>query len=146
MGRLGLTKIVRSEDGCKGCNACQQSCFAHIEFLSTNTIRDMECNHCLDCVVPCPKPNVLALKGGGWKVPYAAYASLLVAGLFVMIGVSQLSGHWHAKPETASRSSGMRWRSTGTQAAVEGMPGANRRRMIQTTRPSPAMAARVGMK
>jgi Pyruvate/2-oxoacid:ferredoxin oxidoreductase delta subunit len=99
IGKLGLAKIVREDDGCKGCNICQKKCFAHIDFLSTRTISDAECNHCLDCVSFCPKPNVLALRGAGWNLSTPVYASLLVAGLFATIGVSQLSGKWRTKPE-----------------------------------------------
>ncbi len=98
-GKLGLTKVVRNEDGCKGCNICQKKCFAHIDFLSTRTIRDAECNHCLECVTHCPKPNVLSLKGAGWNLSHAVYAGLLIAGLFSMIGVSQVWGKWRTKPE-----------------------------------------------
>jgi len=99
VGKLGLTKVTRTDEGCKGCNICQQKCFAHIEFLTTNTIRDAECNHCLDCVTHCPRPNVLALRGAGWRFSHPAYASVLIVGLFVMVGVSQLSGKWRTKPE-----------------------------------------------
>ncbi len=102
VGKFGLTKIVRADDGCKGCNICQKKCFAHIEFLNTNAIRDAECNHCLDCVTHCPKPNVLTLKGVGLKVSHSMYAVLLVVGLFSVIGVSQLSGKWRTKPPMVS--------------------------------------------
>ncbi|MBL0158152.1 MAG: 4Fe-4S binding protein [Bryobacterales bacterium] len=97
-GKLGLTKIVRSDEGCKGCNLCQKKCFAHVDFLGTNTITDAECNHCLDCVVHCPKPNVLSLKGAGWSFSHGAYAALLVAGLVTTVGLSQMWGKWRTQP------------------------------------------------
>ena len=99
LGKVGLTKVMRNDEGCKSCNLCQKSCFAHVEFLSTNVIRDAECNHCLDCVLDCPKPNVLTLRGAGWKLSHPVYASLLVAGLAGMIGVSQAAGRWQTKPQ-----------------------------------------------
>ncbi|MBN9661030.1 MAG: 4Fe-4S binding protein [Acidobacteria bacterium] len=98
IGKVGLTRIARTDDGCKGCNVCQKSCFAHIEFLSTNKINDAECNHCLECVTSCPKPNVLTLRGGGWKFSHGAYAALLLAGLFTTIGLSQMWGKWRTQP------------------------------------------------
>ena len=101
-GKLGLAKVTRSDEGCKGCNLCQKSCFAHVDFLSTNVIRDAECNHCLDCVIECPKPNVLLLRGARWRFSHPVYASLLVAGFVGMIGVSQATGHWRTKPEMVS--------------------------------------------
>lgn len=102
IGKFGLTKVTRVDDGCKGCNLCQKKCWANIDFLSTRTIGDAECNHCLDCVVHCPKPNVLTLKGARWTFSHPAYASALAAGLAVMIGVSQLSGHWQTRPQTVA--------------------------------------------
>ena len=80
LGKVGLTKVTRTDEGCKGCNICQKKCFAHVDFLSTNTIQDAECNHCLDCVAHCPKPNVLTLRGVGWSFSHARYATLLLVG------------------------------------------------------------------
>ncbi|MGC4051156.1 MAG: 4Fe-4S binding protein [Paludibaculum sp.] len=102
IGKAGLTRIARTDEGCKGCNVCQKSCFAHIEFLSTNTINDAECNHCLECVTHCPKPNVLTLRGAGWKFSHGAYAVVLVTGLFLTIGVSQIWGKWKTKPSAVA--------------------------------------------
>ena len=102
VGKLGLAKVVRSGDGCNGCNVCQKKCWANIDFLSTNTVRDAECNHCLDCVVHCPKPNVLSLKSAKWTFSHSAYATALVGGLALMIGVSQLAGHWQTQPKMVS--------------------------------------------
>lgn len=99
LGKLGITKIQRETDGCKGCNLCQKKCFAHVDFLSTTVIKDAECNHCLDCTVHCPKPNVLSLKGARWRFSHPVYAALLIAGLFAVIGTSKLSGYWRTKPE-----------------------------------------------
>ncbi|MCU0247745.1 MAG: 4Fe-4S binding protein [Bryobacter sp.] len=99
IGKLGITKVVRDETDCKGCNICQKKCFTHVDFLATKTIQDAECNHCLDCTVHCPKPNVLTLKGWRWSFSHSAYAAALVLGLFVFIGVSQATNHWRTKPE-----------------------------------------------
>lgn len=98
-GKLGLTKVTRDEEGCKSCNICQKKCFAHIEFLSTKAVTSAECNHCLECVVECPKPNVLSLRGAGWRFSHPVYATLLVAGLLGFIGASQVWGKWRTLPE-----------------------------------------------
>lgn len=100
--KLGITRIVRHPEECKACNACQRQCFAHVDFLSTTTIRDSDCNHCLDCVTTCPKPNVLVVKGATLRFSHATYAALLVAGLATTIGVSKVSGYWRAKPEAVA--------------------------------------------
>ncbi|MBI4874854.1 MAG: 4Fe-4S binding protein [Acidobacteria bacterium] len=102
LGKAGLTKVQREPDGCKGCNICQKKCHAHVDFLSVTTIRDSECNHCMDCVVDCPKPNVLTVRGPRWKFSHPVYASLLVLGLFALIGASQLAGKWQTRPAAVS--------------------------------------------
>jgi polyferredoxin len=102
LGRFGLAKIRRDAADCKGCNICQKKCPAHVDFLSVTTIRNAECNHCMDCVVHCPKPNVLSLQGARWHFSHAAYGAVLVAGLFAFIGVSQLAGRWQTRPPAVS--------------------------------------------
>ncbi len=102
LGKAGLTKLERDPEDCKGCNICQKKCHAHVDFLSVTTIRDAECNHCMDCVVECPKPNVLAVRGPRWRFSHPVYASLLIGGLFALIGVSQLAGKWQTRPAAVS--------------------------------------------
>jgi len=100
LGKFGLTKVHRDEEDCKGCNVCQKNCYAHVDFLGVNEINDAECNHCMDCVADCPKPNVLSVRATRWRFSQPAYAGLLIAGLFGMIGVSQATNHWRTKPES----------------------------------------------
>lgn len=102
IGRFGLTKIVREPAGCKGCNLCQKKCHAHVDFLAVTEIRSAECNQCMDCVVDCPKPAVLSLKGPRWRFSHAAFGALLITGLGAFVGVSQLAGKWQTKPELVS--------------------------------------------
>jgi hypothetical protein len=102
LAKVGLTKVHRDPVDCKSCNLCQRKCHAHVDFLSTTTIRDAECNHCMDCVVDCPKPNVLTLRGPRWRFSHPVYASMLVAGLFALIGASQVAGKWQTKPDAVS--------------------------------------------
>ena len=99
LSRFGLSKVHRDPTNCKECNVCQKSCPAHIDFISVTTIRDPECNHCMDCVVDCPKPNVLTLKGSRWRFSHPVYASMLVLGLFALIGTTKLAGKWQTSPE-----------------------------------------------
>jgi len=102
LGRLGISKVRRDPADCKGCNICQARCFAHIDILNNTVIHDAECNHCMECVLHCPKPNVL--KVSAWSVPVSArvYGALLVAGMFSLIGVSQVAGMWRTKPQSIS--------------------------------------------
>jgi len=102
IGKVGLTRIQRDPTDCKSCNLCHQKCHAHVEFLSATTIRDAECNHCLDCVVDCPQPNVLTVRGPKLRFSHTLYASMLVAGLFLLIGTSKLAGKWQTRPEVVA--------------------------------------------
>jgi Pyruvate/2-oxoacid:ferredoxin oxidoreductase delta subunit len=102
LGKLGLTKVHRDAGECKRCNLCQKKCHAHIDFLATTTIRDAECNHCMDCVVDCPKPNVLTLRGPKWRFSHPVYAAALVAGLLLFIGASKMAGKWQTRPSVVS--------------------------------------------
>jgi polyferredoxin len=102
LGKIGLTKVSRDGADCRECNLCRKTCFAHIDVVSATTIRDAECNHCLECVAVCPKPNVLSLTGLRWGFSTPMYASALVAGLIAFVGISQASGHWRTKPDQVS--------------------------------------------
>jgi Pyruvate/2-oxoacid:ferredoxin oxidoreductase delta subunit len=99
LGKIGIMRIERDTQDCKECNLCQKKCPAHVEFLPHTVIRSAECNHCLDCVVDCPKPNVLSVRGMKLRFSHATYAVVLLGGFFGLIGISQLSGKWQTKPE-----------------------------------------------
>ena len=102
LSRFGVTRIQRDPNDCKECNVCQRECFAHVDFLKTTSIVDSDCNHCLDCVTTCPKPNVLTVRGASWRFSHASYAALLLLGLATTIGVSKVSGYWRTKPEAVA--------------------------------------------
>ena len=110
LGRAGLTKIQRDPGYRKGCNLCHKKCPAHVDFLSTTTIRDPECNLCMICITDCPKPSVLTVQASGLRLSHSTYASVLVIGLLVLVGTSQLAGKWQTKPAMVrSRTAKERW-------------------------------------
>jgi len=101
-GKVGLTKVQRDAEGCNECNLCQKKCHAHVDFLSATIIRSAECNQCMDCVVDCPKPNVLSIRGPRLRFSHSVYALMLVAGLLLFVGTSQLAGKWQTKAAAPS--------------------------------------------
>ena len=99
LGRFGLTRLQRDPSDCKECNVCQKKCFAQVDFLKRTEVRDVECNHCLDCLEACPRPNVLVLRGLRFRFSHTAYAGALVLGLLGLVGVSKMTAAWRTKPE-----------------------------------------------
>lgn len=97
LGKAALSRIQRDPAGCKNCNLCTGRCHTHVNLLASATIKDPECNYCMDCVIACPKPNVLSLRGAIVSFTHPLYASMLVGGLFLLIGTSKLAGQWETR-------------------------------------------------
>ena len=102
VGKAGLTRVHREDNGCKECNLCEKACHAHVPIVAVETVKSAECNHCLDCVAVCPKPNVMDVRASRWRFSQPAYAAMLVIGLFGLIGVSKATHTWRTKPEAVS--------------------------------------------
>ena len=98
--------MQRDPTDCKRCNICQKKCHAHVNFMAATTIRDVDCNHCLDCVVDCPRPNVLSARGPLWRLSHPVYAAMLVGGLFFLVGTSSIAGKWQTKPKLLALTDG----------------------------------------
>jgi NapH/MauN family ferredoxin-type protein len=62
LSRIGLLKIVRNEDKCTLCNACQKSCPHNLAPQSVVKMRHRDCTLCLECVDACPAKDTLELK------------------------------------------------------------------------------------
>ncbi|MCP5115493.1 MAG: 4Fe-4S binding protein [bacterium] len=99
LGKFGITRVQRDPTDCTDCNLCHKKCHAHVEFLHTTEITSAECDHCLHCVVDCPKPNVLSVRGPKIRFSQPIYASMMIVGLFGMIGVSKATHTWRTKAE-----------------------------------------------
>jgi len=102
LGKAGLTKIQRDPGRCRECDLCRKKCHAYVDFLPATIIRSAECNQCMDCVVDCPRPGVLSVRGPRLRFSHPVYASGLVVGLFVLVGAGQLAGKWQTKPAAVS--------------------------------------------
>jgi hypothetical protein len=73
-----------------------------VDFLGSTAIRSAECNQCMDCVVDCPKPAVLTMRGWQWRFSHPVFATILVVGLLGLVFASQLAGKWQTKAVKAS--------------------------------------------
>lgn len=60
--RLGIMKIVRDENTCTNCGACQRKCPQNLAPQSVTKLRHRDCTLCLECVDACPIDKSLELK------------------------------------------------------------------------------------
>jgi hypothetical protein len=74
--------------------------------MAVTTIRDADCNHCLDCVVDCPRPNVLSARGSFWRLSHPVYAAMLVGGLLILVATSSIAGKWQTAPKALTLTDG----------------------------------------
>lgn len=98
LSKATLSSLRRDPVSCKTCKLCAQNCHAHVNLLADVRIKDPECNYCMECVVACPKPNVLSVRGARVAFSHPLYATMLVGGLFLLIGTSKLAGKWETRP------------------------------------------------
>ena len=66
-GRFGLTRIVRNEENCTQCKACDKACNWGVTISDKKVINSAECSNCLDCLRKCPVPGTMSLRIGGGR-------------------------------------------------------------------------------
>ena len=87
--------VVRDEELCIQCGKCAASCHAFCRPDRVHTVRDTECDGCMDCVKACPVEGCLDARALG-RVRIAPWVwPILVVGLWLAIyGGAKLSGNW----------------------------------------------------
>lgn len=90
-----VIKINRDAESCTNCKLCDKACPMGLKVSSLNTVKDVDCHLCGDCVASCPEKNTLTIgtigkqkdntasrkmTGRLW-IPAAAVVVLAVAGL-----------------------------------------------------------------
>lgn len=60
---LSIFRISRNTDSCTGCKLCDKVCPMAIKVSELNTVKDIDCHLCGDCVVSCPEENTLSIIG-----------------------------------------------------------------------------------
>lgn len=87
--------VRRDAETCIQCGRCTKSCHAFCEPDKRITVRDTECDGCMDCVKVCPVDGCLEAKAFS-RVSVAPWVwPVLVVGLWLAIyGVASLTGNW----------------------------------------------------
>lgn len=94
---LSPLKITRNEDACTHCHKCTKSCPAQLPVEEKMRVRSPECTGCLTCVSNCPSRGALEMSLPARKAVHPlAYAVLVGALFFGLVGAAKLTGNWHS--------------------------------------------------
>ncbi len=96
-GVVSPCTVHRDEETCIHCSRCSKACHAFVDVETSRSVRDTECDGCMDCVKVCPVDGCLEAKAVG-RVSIAPWVwPLLVVGLWLAIyGIANLTGNWHS--------------------------------------------------
>jgi polyferredoxin len=87
--------VHRDAETCIQCGRCSASCHAFCEPDKVTTVRNTECDGCMDCVKACPVHDCLTARAFS-RVRIAPWVwPLLVVGLWLAIyGIAAVTGNW----------------------------------------------------
>ncbi len=97
LGWASAFRIVRDKNTCIDCSKCTKACPVFIEVEKKNTVYNLECLACYDCVGSCPVNGALDMKivGIGKKIHYAIYAGIVVGLFVVFMNTARFTGYWY---------------------------------------------------
>ncbi|MBU0673306.1 MAG: 4Fe-4S binding protein [Proteobacteria bacterium] len=89
-------KIRRDPEVCIDCRRCEKVCPGSIQVAEGQTVYNLECIGCLECLAACPVEDCLSVTAGRRNIP-AFWFPVAIVGLFLFFwGVAKLSGHWQS--------------------------------------------------
>ena len=78
---LPFTRITRNTDTCTDCGRCEKACPMNIKIMEYETVTDIDCHLCSDCVNACKVKNTLTIN----KKPSLKYlAPVMTVVLFLL--------------------------------------------------------------
>ena len=94
-GLVSPCAVHRDAETCISCSACSDTCHAFVDVERAGTVRDTECDGCMDCVKVCPVDDCLDARAlGRFTIPPWVWP-LLVVGLWLGIyAVAKFAGYW----------------------------------------------------
>lgn len=97
------TRIRRDPDLCIDCAKCARACPSRLPVDAKLSIRSAECSACMQCVTVCPSKGALDLKmGRHFTLPAWAVAVAVLTIFLGLVGVAQLTEHWHTEVDDAT--------------------------------------------
>lgn len=80
-----VAKITRNISTCTNCQLCSKKCPQGIDVASLQTVKDVDCNLCGDCLLVCPANNALSINRQPKlkRLPVIATIILVTAGIFL---------------------------------------------------------------
>jgi len=92
---LSPSAVTRDESTCISCGRCAKACHAYCRPDTVRTVRDTECDGCMDCVKACPVEGCLEAKVlGRVRIAPWVWPLLVVAVWLAIYGAAKLSGNW----------------------------------------------------
>lgn len=135
--RPGVFRVVRDEEICTSCRACDRSCKPGLLISENREVSSGDCSMCLDCLAACPTNSALKLKAQrlGAVSRYVVPATLMAAAVLGVVGASIMAFPSAARDYQSKRSGetktsvltvkGIRCSRTASQALeqLEDLPG-----------------------
>ncbi len=106
VSHLGATRVVRREETCRHCGACDRACPVDIPVEALSQVRTTECLSCAECVAVCPVPDTLQLRAGRRVLSPLTFGIATLGIFFGLILITQATGVWRARPVTMAEITG----------------------------------------
>jgi ferredoxin len=98
VGEASPCLVHRDEDLCTHCGRCARVCHAFVDVDKRGTVRDTECDGCMECVRSCPTPGALEARAAGrLRIAPWMWVVLVVALWLGVFSAAKLTGNWDTR-------------------------------------------------
>jgi polyferredoxin len=104
-GVVSPCAVHRNAEQCTSCSACSETCHSFIDVEHSVTVRDTECDGCMDCVRACPVDGCLEARAvGRTRIEPWVWAALVVGVWLAFYLGARVLGAWETTiPDEAFR-------------------------------------------